>query len=417
MNRRFQNLLLRILVFLFLSVQVNAANYIDQMRTIEPDGIRTLSGLRAAERAGLPDTDYLTFQNPLSQNGAVFGSVTYQVSGAEEITVAIYTQKGSFYLYNNQDYDDLSGYMMGIVNAGRMPQWDNSRPQMGTASDGRYYLFADIAGARHRLYQYRTDSMLSGPHIFLPEDTDAKAPTNLRPYAVAVWSSDGTTEKAVAMERIGLEYIPAQNYCYELFRGTVSQPGVTKIRVEINDFTSLPHSDHSGYISKVATIQTGLASVRLSGGTLLLGPQEAVRTPEEDPDGDESSSSKESRKDSRQSLSDRVEYSNEPSGESSSPSSVEAKSQVSPKFEGDITASSQGDSDGASSSKENSTETKPKMTKETEPPFEVEPLAGSIVYEKPASPEKQDAFAIVILAYIILTASVLVFVIVRSIKK
>lgn len=242
----------------FLSAPVSAATYIDNMDSLNGDGVKRYTGLTEhsfskAAASAVPDATALTLSD-----GRLVSYADYRVNGAARVTAAIYSQSGTFVSQDNR-----SQHMLGVYK-------DNMEFSSFSAFTQALYC-AETGGVYTReggLKQMYTDlnAFYFGEIIDPPQ-------VELTGYGLNIYySNDGKSFARVQAEYSYLAYSASYACCVESF--TAQVPATAKyVRVEINDFAAAPIESGGSY-AKDKRLRTALASVTISGAALTAGEPE-----------------------------------------------------------------------------------------------------------------------------------------------
>lgn len=226
-----------------------ALTYTDDCASTTVDGVKQYQSLTTASLAGnsLPDT------TALSPSGSS-GYAVYRVSGAERVTVGLYTPSGSFV----QEYNSM--LVQGTLDGS------------AASTQALYSVSEDAVYARYGGEYYKMHMKNSVMRVMLrPGDVgytgSGSIPGDLVGYGANVYvSANGNS-----WSRISLSYV-RQTICnsyhfYEELTGSIPS-GSTYIKVEVNSVQSIPNV---GGGSVVVARKNSLASVAISGVSLVTG--------------------------------------------------------------------------------------------------------------------------------------------------
>ncbi|MDR2932043.1 MAG: hypothetical protein LBV27_02950 [Oscillospiraceae bacterium] len=262
MIKRLCRFILPLIYVLIWPLAVHAGTYIDNMGDNTADDIRTCYNLmsvdmdsNAAWSSQLPDKTLLSF----SDTAQPVGKVVYTVGSASTITVAIYTDAGSFASLIAKDNIYALGFNDNVPDFSRRP----SGSIQASYSPSRQAAYINRGSGLQSLvfndyYEFR--------------DSGERDPGDLIDYGVNVYASaDGNHFTRIPLSGGKTQFIPKAAYCYEEFSGNVPA-GATKIVVEINDFSQYYDAYSQKYWNKSRIRMTGLALVSFSGTDMTLGP-------------------------------------------------------------------------------------------------------------------------------------------------
>lgn len=364
-----------------LAARASAATFTDEMTGVQNTAEIQYFGLNpfSGSTLGLPDTTMHTFSNPASP----LGYVIYRVNGAERITVGIYTGNGT--CVSQKDNRIVLG------QGGEQALWSRSENAV----------YSGFGGGSWRLM---LDDMMY--LAFSPLNTPL--PPDVKGYGLNIYAS---SESDTPLSAVVTKSIKEANssLCYEEYTALIPA-SARYIKVEVNDVTSIATSSGESVPNRFCT---RLASVSLSGGSLVMGEAAAVVDQPSVPARASASGNADDDDESPEKTLASADF--QKGTEFEAAAEVTEKKSASSKFEGTITSSSKAEKKAPSKdtveNKEPSQESKsPESVSETEPPAREE------VYE--IRREKSGGLlSSGVTAYIIIVAGALVLLLVFGRKR
>lgn len=323
------------------------------------------------------------------QAGRLTGTIRYQAAGAEQVSLRIYTAKGTYV-----SADSLGQLQLGSDSGVFSPNLSALSQARYNPADGNLYAYREG-------WQVLAQSPYGNYAEFVPApgvDTGS-----LVDYGANLYAVTGGNRKKISLTRTAVKHLEVEGvfYCAEDFTAAIPQ-GATQIWVEINDPGGVLVSDRG--------VRTGLAWVAISGKSLLMGSapageSSAVPPPPESSQG-ESSKSASSKQPSSQSPSAPA------GGGGGAAAGASSKPQAaSSKFEGVITSSS-GASGRKSQSAASSSAQSASALADTVPLSEPERTQGPLIYEVKSAPgDSGPDFGMIL--YILLVSAIILYLLLR----
>lgn len=368
---------------IILTVRVSAATFTDGMAAAQNTTEAQYFGLApfSGNSSGLSDPSMLTFSNTASP----LGYVLYRVNGADMVTVGIYTSHGT--CVSQTDSNPALG--QGSVQA----LWSWSENAIYSGFGGSFWQ----AWLDKRNY----------PEFSL---ANASLPHDIKGYGVNIYAS--SESETLLSPVVAKSMKEAGGFlCYEEYTALIPAPA-KYVKIEINDVTSIPTSSGGAVQNR---LYTRLASVRISGETLVMGePAKVVNQPSVTVRISDEEGETEYEEDKSSSSSTTTTDLPKGTGLEAASETPEKKSSSS-KFEGTITSSSKAEK--KASSKEIAKKTEPSQTSElAESVTKIEPPAHEAVYE--IRREKNGGLlSSSVTAYIIIVTGTLVLLLVFGRKR
>lgn len=321
-----------------LGFRAGALTYTDDMTDTDNNSFKSYSNLVPVSATNVPQSvqSAIPGGNALSfASGVPVGAADYRVSGADTVTVDIYTARGTFISIEPVTRLYVLGYFqqnMSHLSSQQVTQALYSRSEGG--------IYANLNGRPHRLIEI---------FPFLQFQEAASIPGDLIDYGVNVYAGDGDGNwSRIALSMSSQARISAMTfdwsrvYCNEKLTYHVPS-GAVRVRVEINDYTYLSSRQPNGQVVQMPPangMRTVLSQVAFTGGNLVLGtaePAESVSAAHASSASASQSSSAKSSSSSRRSSSGNAGA----AGDTPSAAASGASSGTS-KFTGTITSSASG---------------------------------------------------------------------------
>lgn len=261
-------LLLALICCTTLHLQAFAATYVDDLAEGETSRFKTYFNLTrfpmdgGGAWSGLPDRTAFTFANRSNP----VGWVDYAMENAHQITVGIYSLRGTF-VHVLGDGSTIMG--LSEDSAGTPPLSGLSQALFSPSARGVY---AEIGGQLHRAHAGSN----SLPFLPLVEGSPPP-PADLTGYGINVY----TATSGSSLIRRSLTYskilpLPGSPFVYEELTAYLPA-GTAHIRVELNDAGQFPaENSPSTLLPQSALSYNCLASVTMVGEGLVYGPLEPL---------------------------------------------------------------------------------------------------------------------------------------------
>lgn len=359
------------------------------------EAVRTLDSNLAVflRSAALESADRYQLGVAPTGGGRLQGAARYQATGAETLTLRLYSPKGTYVTADALGQPQL-GSDSGVFSpdlAGLSPAYCDPDGNLYAQLDQWYLLAQSPQGSYGE---------------FLP--APAPDPRTLAAYGVSVYATGTAGRQKLPLARTGLRHMDVEGVflCAEDFTCAIPK-GATQIWVELSDSGS-PLISRSGE-------RAGLAWVTLSGAGLLMGPQ-----PQGQPDSPESPSAppeeeSSSRRSSSQSASQSAAQSPPPAAGGTA-GGTSSKGAASSKFEGVITSSSPGGKSSAGGQKSQSAAPPPGAAASSSQAAPVEGQEEPLIYAVATAPRSSGPDGGMIL-YILLVSAVILYLLLRPKKK
>lgn len=395
--RHFLRIFMIVMCCTILRIPASALTYVDDFKDSSNNNIKHYSGLTpfpmdAGSFTQLPDLSAFSFSsltNPV-------GRATYNVQGAEQVTVGIYSLYGT---YVSPMYASAGSYSLGVGGGDQSILTDITLPQARySSSNGAIYAY--IGGELNKACYY--DSNV----LFVPT---SDSPADMGYYGVNIYSSgSGGSLSLLSLSPTRRVFQSSYPFVYEEYTANVS-PSATLITVELNDVIGFESIDRGGTVLKSRTRFNCIASVSISGSSLTLGVQEPIISQPIYNSSSSSSSSSSSKSSGKKASSAAGGAAG--AGTASVKKSSSSSQSVS-KFEGTIRASSSSSPRSKASSSKISSQSQSSATSS-----EVLPQSDSeldAIYRVASSSNEDNHFTAGIRVYIIVLTGALLFVLLRA---